>query len=560
MIRQDEQSETTTTVDIQEEVQRMLEAYSGADIRVAHLLCDRHADAANGVVLQYEDATGGGTSCTYSEIRDLSIKFAAVLRGLGVGRGSRVATLLPRTPELLIAALATWRLGAVHLPVFRTFGPEAIQYRLHHGAATVIVTDAKNRPKLKHIQEPGHPVAVVTVQGGQHDLEELPDENDIPFWRSLHAAKEEIEAVAVSGDDPFILIYTSGTAGAPKGVEVPVKMLAPIEAYMRYGLGLVEADRYWNMADPGWAYGLFYALVGPLLIDQTTLFYNAPFSIQATYRILMKYGVTNLVTSPTVLRMMRTEGFPEGFRKNINLRVISCAGEPLGAEAMEWTQTHLGVALHDQYGQTEVGMVVANHQAPPLRQPLRPGSAGQALPGFRVVILGEDGTELPAGQSGELAIDTEQSPFFFFRGYLQDPARTAERFTEGGRYYLTGDTARQDADGYFYFTGRIDDVIKSSGYRIDPHEIERLLISHEAVTEAAVVGKADPVRGQIVKAFVVLRDGHGGSADLRENLQRLVREQLSGHAYPREIEFVDHLPRTPDGQVQRYQLREDAAA
>ncbi len=364
-----------------------------------------------------------------------------------------------------------------------------------------------------------------------------------------------VTPVVGTGEDGLILIYTSGTTGEPRGVEVPVKALASIEAYMRFGLDLRDEDVYWNMADPGWAYGLYYALIGPLLLGQTTLFFNAPFDVQATYRILQKYEVTNLATAPTVFRMMRAAGVPGQDKPPLRLRVASSAGEPLNPDVLAWAIEHLGSPIHDHYGQTEMGMVVNNHHLPVLQRQLRPGSMGHAMPGFRVVILDEAGTELGPGHAGQLAVDTQQSPLYWFRGYYQDPVRTAERFTDGGRYYLTGDGASRDAEAYVFFTGRNDDIITSAGYRIGPFEPESALMGHAAVAEAAVVGKPDSLRGEIVKAYVVLKAGYTPSEALAEELRQYVRVNLSAHAYPREVEFVDQLPKTPSGKIQRFLLR-----
>jgi acetyl-CoA synthetase len=237
------------------------------------------------------------------------------------------------------------------------------------------------------------------------------------------------------------------------------------------------------------------------------------------------------------------------------LRVASSAGEPLNPDVIAWSEAALGVPIHDQYGQTEHGMVVNNHHAPGLARPLRPGSMGHPMPGFRAVVVDAEGRELGSGQEGQLAVDRRASPLYWFRGYYNDPERTAERFTADGRYYLTGDAASIDADGYVFFSGRADDLITSAGYRIGPFEVESALIGHAAVAEAAAVGKPDELRGEVVKAFVVLKPGHVGSTELAAELSQFVKANLSSHAYPREIEFVEALPKTPSGKIQRFLLR-----
>jgi acetyl-CoA synthetase len=364
-----------------------------------------------------------------------------------------------------------------------------------------------------------------------------------------------MEPVEVSGDDLMILLYTSGTTGQPKGVEVPVRALASMAAYMRFGLDLREDDVYWNIADPGWAYGLYYALLGPLLLGQTTLFVNAPFDPITTYRVLRAYGVTNFAAAPTVYRALRAAGSAAADgAPPLRLRVASSGGEPLNPDVITWAEQHLGTAVHDHYGQTELGVAICNHHAPSLRWPLRLGSMGYSLPGYRAVVVDESYGEAAPGQKGQIAIDTTRSPLYWFRGYYKEPARTAERFG-AGRYYLTGDAASCDAEGYFYFSGRADDIINSAGYRIGPFEVESAVLGHPAVAEAAVVGIPDTLRGQVVKAFVVLRTGYDASETLAGELSHFVKSRLSAHAYPREVAFVSQLPKTPSGKVQRYLLR-----
>ena len=494
----------TTVRTASDEVQEWLRAYGADEVRPAALLCDRYAGDPSRLALRYEDAAGNRRELSYAELRDLSSRCAGVLRSLGVGPGDRVATLLPKSPELMIATLAIWRLGAAHVPLFTAFGPQAISYRLQGSAARAFVTDSANRAKLDGAGVPLPRIITVTSDG-------VPREGDLDFWPTLESAAPVSEPAAVLGDAPMIVIYTSGTTGQPKGVQIPVRALAAFEAYMRFGIELRPDDVFWNIADPGWAYGLYYALIGPLLLGQTTLFYNAPFNAADTYRVLRDYGITNFAAAPTVYRALRSSGEqPEG----VKLRVLSSAGEPLNPDVVSWASETLGAPLHDHYGQTEVGMVANNHHRPDLQRPLRPGSMGHAMPGFRVVVIDEEGREAGPGQEGQIAIDVPASPLFPFGGYLGEPERTRDRYTRDGRFYLTGDSASQDADGYTFFSGRSDDIIISAGYRIGPFEVESALIGHPAVAEAAVVGKPDELRGEIVIAYVVLRSGFAPSEEL----------------------------------------------
>lgn len=317
------------------------------------------------------------------------------------------------------------------------------------------------------------------------------------------------------------------------------------------GLDLRDDDVYWNVADPVWAYGLYYAVIAPLLLGHPTILVNARFDAQATWRTIAKYGVTNFAAAPTVYRAMRAAGVGAAPGEPAEgLRVTSSAGEPLYPDVISWAEASLGIPIHDHYGQTELGMVVCNHHAPSLHRPLRPGSMGRPMPGLRAVIVDADSREVEAGRDGQIAIDTTESPLYWFWGYYKD----AERFG-AGRYYLTRDAASRDADGYFFFSGCADDIIKSSGYRIGPFEVESALVGHPAVAEAAVVGKPDALRGEVVKAFVVLRPGHVATEELGAELGQFVKTRLAAHAYPREVAFVDQLPKTPSGKVQRYLLR-----
>ena len=536
---------------VEQQLESWLNTFDAEPVSVAGVLCAQHAEDPESIALFYEEALGNRARYTFSQLRDLSSQSAGALKALGVTKGDRVATLLPQSPELLVTTLGLWRLGAAHVPLFTAFGPQAIASRVENSQACVLVTDAANRHKVSSANTETRSPQIVMVTDDNGDTHD----GDVAYSEALTQAEPVVEPVLTCGDELFILIYTSGTTGSPKGVEIPVKALASFVAYMRFGLDLRDDDVYWNMADPGWAYGLFYALVGPLLLGNATLFFNAPFAVSATYRILETYGVTNLTTAPTVFRMMRAAGDQVIPAETSSLRLASCAGEPLNPDVVRWGRDQLGVPIHDHYGQTEGGMMVCNHHFPELQRSIVPGSMGHTMPGFRIVILNLDGEELEAGEEGQLAVDTQASPLFWYRGYFNDPQRTAERFTSNGRYYLTGDSASRDADGYISFSGRADDIITSAGYRIGPFEPESALLAHEAVAEAAVVGISDELRGEIVKAFVVLKAGYDPSPELAEILRSFVQSTLSAHAYPRQIEFIGELPKTPSGKVQRFLLR-----
>jgi acetyl-CoA synthetase len=529
-------------------VEGWLRDYGGPRISVAHLLCDRHAADPQRVALRYEDATGREETYTFAELRVASARFAGVLAGLGVVPGDRIATLVPKSPELVIAILGLWRLGCTHVPLFTAFGPDAVAYRLAHSGAKVVVTDLANRPK---IEQHGSDLRVVTV--ARPDAAVAPD--DVPFWAALDAAQPVVNPHVYGGDDTMILIYTSGTTGQPKGVQQPARFLASLASYVRFCVDLRDDDVYWNISDPGWAYGLIGGIMAPFLAGIAAILVNTRFDASATVRLLRKYRVTNFAGASTVYRSLRAaEAVPSDSADRPRLRVASGGGEPLNADLVAWANENLGTPILDHYGQTETQFIVCNAAHSSLRRPVRPGSMGHPLPGFRVVVVDEACREVGPGVVGQIAVDTEKSPLFPFKGYFQDPARTAERYA-GGHYFLTGDLASYDAEGYFTFSGRADDIINSAGYRIGPFEVESALVAHPAVAEAAVVGKADARRGQIVKAFVVLRPGCTPGDDLAAELSLFVKTRLAAHAYPREVAFVESLPKTPSGKIQRYLLR-----
>ncbi|UJH78559.1 acyl-CoA synthetase (plasmid) [Burkholderia cenocepacia] len=502
--------------------------------------CDRHAKA-DAIALDWIDAGGLHHRFTFAQMQALSGRVANLLVAQGVKPGDVVAGLLPRTPELLATILGTWRAGAVYQPLFTAFGPKAIEHRLRMSDARLVVTNVANRAKLDEIAD-CPPVATVREAG-----EALPM-HDIDFRAALDAQSDTFEPVPRKGSDLFMMMSTSGTTGLPKGVPVPLYALLAFGAYMREAVDLRAGDRFWNIADPGWAYGLYYAITGPLLLGHATTLYEGSFTVDSTYDVIDRLGITSLAGSPTAFRMLMAAGTEAAARVKGRLRVVSSAGEPLNPEVVRWFHAALGAPIHDHYGQTELGMVVNNHHG--LTHVVHVGSAGFAMPGYRVAVLDEAGRELGPGEPGNLAIDIARSPLLWFRGYWQQDTPAI-----AGGYYRTGDNVELEPDGAVSFIGRADDVITSSGYRIGPFDVESALIEHPAVSEAAVIGVPDPERTEIVKAFVVLSKGIDGTPELAEELSQHVKRRLSAHAYPRAIDFVDALPKTPSGKIQRFVLR-----
>ncbi|CAM5719578.1 AMP-binding protein [Streptomyces canus] len=528
-------------------VTELTATFTAPSLNVAWLLCDQHP--ADRVAFTVVDAAGEPSALSYGELAANSHRCARVLQGLGVGPGDRVATLMGKSTDLVTVILAIWRLGAVYVPLFTAFAPQAIALRLEGSGAHVVVVDPDQRHKLA--PGPDMPDApqrrlVVTGSGAQHGAVALADV-------LAAASPEPVPAVTTSGDGPLVHMFTSGTTGKPKGVIHPVSYTAGWQVYLEYGLGVTRDSSYWCAADPGWAYGLYAAIVAPMAAGIPSLLLSGGFSPATTWRTLVDHQVTDFAAAPTVYRGLRSSTVP--VPRKLWLERTSSAGEPLTPEVNEWADSALGLAVHDHFGQTEVGMPLANHHHPELARPLKTGSMGRPLPGWSLTVLADEKDE-PAepGVLGRVAIDVAGSPLMTFSGY-QIPGQSGAKFTADGRWYLTGDAGRIDADGDFFFSSRDDDVIIMAGYRIGPFEIESVLAQHPAVAECSVIGAPDDVRGEVIEAYVVLRDGSDASPELATELQLLVKTRYAAHAYPRTIHFIDALPKTPSGKTQRYLLR-----
>lgn len=509
--------------------------------------CGRHLREGNGerIALIHEDTEGNVSQLSYADLEAASARLAGWLREAGLGVGDRIACMLPRTPELMIAVLAAWRIGAVYQPLFTAFGPEAVDFRLARADARLVITDRANRHKFDGLGQ-CPPVLCVGGIDAEHG-----DDHD---W-AVAAAHAPIDAATprLAPQAPFLQMFTSGTVGKPKGVAVPLSALPAFALYMELAIGLHTEDRFWNMADPGWAYGLYYAIAGPLLLGATTYFCEAAFDAQGALDFITRHRITNFAAAPTAYRLMKASGLFDTAAGRLSLRAASSAGEPLNTEVVSWVERALGCPVMDHYGQTETGMTCCNHHALDHAKPA--GGMGVPLPGYRLAVLDAEYNELPVGEPGVLGVDIAASPAHFFPGYTWQEKTP---FVNG--YYLTGDVVIHQPDGTFCFAGRNDDIITTAGYRVGPTDVENTVMTHPAVAESAAVGKPDALRGEVIKSYVVLRAGHEPSDALAEEIRLRVRERLSSHAYPREIEFVDALPKTPSGKIQRFKLRAQAAA
>jgi acetyl-CoA synthetase len=540
-----EYHEACATFSLETFAHEILSASLDTELNAYVACCARWADSDR-VALRWMAADGQTRDITYRELVTQSARFANLLKARGIRPGDVVAGMLPRIPELLVAVLGTWRIGAVYQPLFTAFGPAAVQTRVVDPGgsdAKLILVDGANRSKLDEV--PNCP-PILTLRRGA-----AARRDDGDFEAEMAGQATDCPPVMLWRDDPFIMLFTSGTTGKPKGVVYPLFALLQFAMFMREGLDLQQTDIYWCFADPGWALGMIGTLTAPLLMGCTTVLYEGAFTVESTARVVEQLGVTNMVAAPTVFRVMRAAGLEAVAPMHGRLRAISSGGEPLNPELNRWAAEALGAPIHELYGQSEMGVNFLNHHG--LRHDAKVGSVGKISPGMQCAIVDDDLNPVPAGQTGVMAIEVAASPLFFFTGYWK-----AETPSFQGKWYLTGDVMRQEADGYCYFHGRNDDIITSAGYRIGPADVENILIEHMSVAEAAVVGKPDPERTEIVKAFVVLRGNAEPSDALAEELRQLVRRRLSLHAYPREISFETELPKNPAGKVLRYVLRQRA--
>ncbi|MFI9407412.1 AMP-binding protein [Nocardia sp. NPDC052316] len=533
--------------DLTARVRELLDMYDRPDACAAELLCDRHP--ADAIAFTIIDRDMSSIDLSYGELRERSARFATGLAELGIQQGDRVATLMGKSTDLVVALLGIWRRGAVHVPLFTAFAPPAIAFRLEASGASIVIADADQAAKLAPGPDlPADPPWQLIVSGDA-------PEGTLGMVDLLADEAQHAPAAVIGGDGLLVELFTSGTTGTPKGVPIPLRALASFQAYQEFALDVREDDVFWNAADPGWAYGLYWAIMAPLASGVRSILLHAAFSPTLTWQVLERFGVTNFTAAPTVYRALRADS--AGSSMHAALRRASSAGEPLTPEVVAWSREHLGVAVRDHYGQTEHGMLICNSWHEALDTEVPAGSMGRALPGWTCAVLSDDSdTIAPTGELGRVAIDTENSPLMWFLGYLDAPERTAQRYTSDGRWYLTGDAGSQDENGFFRFSARDDDVIIMAGYRIGPFEVESVLVLHDQVAEAAVVGMPDELRGEVLEAFVVLRNGFTGSVELEAELQDLVKKKFAAHAYPRTVHFVASLPKTPSGKVQRYVLRQ----
>lgn len=521
----------------------ILRTFNDPGASAPDILCDGHD--AGLVAFRFVGADGAAADVTFGALGSRSRKVARLLHELGVGEGDRVATLLGKGADLPAVILGIWRLGAVYVPLFTAFAAGTVEDRLVRANVKVVVTDDTQRVKVPD------EFSVVRAHGaGDTGLSYVGDLlTDI-------AALEEWTAPAPTGPDvPIVHMFTSGTTGKPKTVVHPLSYAAGWQAYVEFGLGVTVDDVFWCGADPGWAYGLYTVFVGPMALGVRSIVGTSNFSPDATWAVFEAQSVTNFAAAPTAFRALRgSRPQPDPLP---NLARLSSAGEPLTAEVRNWTLEYFGTPIFDHFGQTELGMPAGFPHDPEIEIATKPNAMGVSFPGWKVLVLAaEEDAPASAGVTGRLAIDIAASPLFTFTGYGEDRDNRADRFTKDGSYYVTGDLATEDEDGLIRFSSRDDDVILMAGYRIGPFDVESTLATHPAVAECAVVAAPDEVRGEIIHAFVVLLSGHMGSPRLTAELQEWVKTNYGAHAYPRQIDYVDRLPKTESGKIRRAALRE----
>lgn len=513
--------------------------------------CERWAREASRLALIIEDDAGNVGRHSYAEIQDAVERVSAGLRRLGVERGDRVAIVLPQCLETVVAHFAVYRLGAVTMPLSMLFGPDALVYRLGDSAARVAIVDAGVRDALAAVSGQCPALCATVVVGGQVAA---PSEH---AWQDLLASERDPHPVADTlPTDPAVLIYTSGTTGPPKGALMPQQaLLGNIPGFVASQNGFPRpGDVFWSPADWAWTGGLMDAMLPTLYFGQVLVGYRGRFSPEKAFDLMARHGVTNTFLFPTALKaMMKAVPTPRA-QHDLKLRAIMSAGEAVGDTVFAWCEEALGVTVNEMFGQTEINYIVGNSCED---WPARAGSMGRPYPGHRVAVIDDMGEPLPPGELGEVAVNRcdrhgDPDPVFFL-GYWNNPAATERKFS--GDWCRTGDLAVSDEEGYLWYKGRSDDMFKAAGYRIGPSEVENCLVAHPAVANAAVVPKPDPERGALVKAYVVLAQGYEPGGALVEALQQHVRGQLAPYEYPKEIEFIDALPMTTTGKVQRRVLR-----
>ena len=507
-------------------------------------ICDKWAWQRNRLALIYENEKGLVEKYTFRDLKRLSNQLANGLKANGIVRGDRLGILLPQCPETAICHIAAYKIGAIAIPLFTLFGTDALAYRLSNSEAKGIVTDAENLPKIMEIWENLPHLKMILVTDGA-----IP-ENVLDFRETVEKGSSDFQAIKTRVDDPALIIYTSGTTGPPKGALHAHRTLLGHLPGVEFPHNFFpkKDDFFWTPADWAWIGGLIDVLFPSWHHGIPVLAYRAKkFDPEAAFHLIAKYKIRNAFMPPTALKLMRQVKDPKS-RHRFRMRSIGSGGETLGQELLDWGRDVMGLTINEFYGQTECNLIVGCCAEV---MEIRPGSMGRAIPGHRVDVVDEKGSPVKTGTVGEIIVK-RPDPVMFLK-YWRNPEATRKKFI--GDWLLTGDLAQKDDDGYFWFNGRKDDVITSSGYRIGPAEIEDCLMKHPSVAMVAVVGSPDEIRTEIVKAFIVPKPDVTPGPEIVSKIKDFVKVRLAAHEYPREIEFVNELPMTATGKIMRKELK-----
>ena len=520
--------------------------FPGGMVNAAYNAVDRHAKGArkDKVALIHDDGEGHIQKFTFQQLSELTNKFANVLKKLGIKRQDRVFFFLQRSPELYVGFLGAIKYGAIASPMFPAFGPDAIRDRMLDSGAIAIVTDSDLKKRVYEVKSLLPELKHIIVVGGELGP------GEISWKKEMDAASASFDAAHMDPEEFMYMLYTSGTTGKPKGVLHAHKAIVQAHLTAKWVLDVHEEDVYWCTADLGWVTGVVYGVLGPWSNGATQVGLSGRFDPERWYKALHDHKVTVWYTAPTAVRMLMAKGDDLPAKYDLSsLRALYSVGEPLNPEAVRWAlDVFDSKPFHDTWWQTETGSILITNFP---EMDIKPGSMGKPLPGIEAAIVDETGKILDQGEEGSLAIRPGWPSMM--RQIWKNPAKYNEYFRNG--WYITGDTAQIDKDGYFWYVGRADDVIKTAGERVGPFEVESALIEHPAVAEAGVIGKPDELRGNIIKAFIVLTPGYTESPQLKEDIQKFVKKKLAGHAYPREIDVVKSLPKTRSGKIMRRLLR-----
>ncbi len=534
-----------------DDIYKELDGLEGGGLNIAHEVIDRHAKTSlkSKIALFWEGKKGESEEYTFHDLYRLTNRFANVLKKLGVEKGDRAFSYLDRIPEIYICLLGALKTGAVIGPLFSAFGPDAIKDRLLDSGAKVLITNPKLITTVHEILDKLPALKTIIIVNREKNDYAL-KEKEVSYEKLMEEASDEFEIVRTDKEDYAIMHYTSGTTGKPKGVAHVHQAVLGHYATAKYILDLHHDDIYWCTADPGWVTGTSYGIFGPWSNGISQVVYEGGFSASRWYSVIDKYKVTVWYTAPTAIRMLMKAGEKVVDKYSLkSLRYMCSVGEPLNPEAVLWGKNAIGLPFHDNWWQTETGCIqIANYPV----QDIKPGSMGRPFPGITATILDDNyEKELPPGQEGHLALKSGCPSMF--RTYWNKKELYESRFK--GNWYITGDRARKDKDGYFWFVGRVDDVINTAGHLVGPFEVESALIEHPAVAEAGVIGIPDKIANEVIKAFVSLKDGYTESEELKQDIKKFVRNKLHALSCPKEIDFLPGIPKTRSGKIMRRLLK-----